>query len=312
MPRIIPSDETSAHGLEDCLEMLDSVPFEPEDEDSLGNGAVALKRLANNSHFLGDLLIEQLKVGHRGGGIESAYGPQSIVLSRMRGRSFLRANIWPSEQESCFRASGSDAFVYGVPHDHNFSFLTAGYFGPGYGSDYYEYDYESVAGYRGEVCDLRFVERTHLEEGKLMLYRANLDIHSQLPPENMSVSLNIMHIDPAKAWSDQYGFDLDSNAVTGVLNPTSTECSCAVRWAWAATRRWTLPNGRGANIPATGSGWRVSRRAAGWCGGPHATPCGAKPSYREASCLQRKQRRSAARSNAPTRARRPSSRGKGR
>ncbi|MBX7532162.1 transposase [Qipengyuania sp. 1XM1-15A] len=230
MPRIIPSDETAVHGLEECLEMLDAVPFEPDDEDSLTNGAMALKRLANNRDFLGDLLIEQLKVGHKDGGIESAYGPQSIVLSRMRGRSFLRANIWPSEQESCFRASGSDAFVYGVPHDHNFSFLTAGYFGPGYGSDYYEYDYESVAGYRGEVCDLRFVERTHLEEGKLMLYRANLDIHSQLPPESMSVSLNIMHIDPAQAWSDQYGFDLDSNAMTGVLNPTSTECflRCAV------------------------------------------------------------------------------------
>ncbi|QZD95912.1 transposase [Qipengyuania gelatinilytica] len=230
MPRIIPSDETAAHGLEDCLEMLDAVPFEPEDESSLANGAVALKRLANNRDFLSDLLIEQLKVGHKDGGIESAYGPQSIVLSRMRGRSFLRANIWPSEQESCFRASGADAFVYGVPHDHNFSFLTAGYFGPGYSSDYYEYDYESVAGYRGEVCDLRFVERTQLEEGKLMLYRANLDIHSQLPPESMSVSLNIMHIDPAQAWSDQYGFDLDSNAVTGVLNPTSTECflRCAV------------------------------------------------------------------------------------
>lgn len=230
MSRIIPSDETAAHGLDDCLAMLDTTAFDPEDEDSIANGAIALKRLANNRDFLGDLLIEQLKVGHKDGGIESAYGPQSIVLSRMRGRSFLRANIWPSAQESCFRASGAEAFVYGVPHDHNFSFLTAGYFGPGYGSDYYEYHYESVAGYRGEVCDLRFVERTHLEEGKLMLYRANLDIHSQLPPESMSVSLNIMHIDPAQAWSDQYGFDLDSNAVTGVLNPTSTECflRCAV------------------------------------------------------------------------------------
>ena len=230
MPRVIPSDETAVHSLEECLAMLDACPFEPEDEGSLANGAIALKRLANDRSFLGDLLIEQLKRGHRDVGIESAYGPQSIVLSRMRGRSFLRANIWPSEEEACFRASGSDAFVYGFPHDHNFSFLTVGYFGPGYGSDYYEYDYEDVAGYRGEVCDLRFVERTNLEEGKLMLYRANRDVHSQLPPPSMSVSLNIMHIDPAQAWSDQYGFDLDSNAVTGVLNPTSTECflRCAV------------------------------------------------------------------------------------
>ncbi|MXO51135.1 hypothetical protein GRI42_07440 [Erythrobacter gaetbuli] len=63
-----------------------------------------------------------------------------------------------------------------------------------------------------------------------MLYRAHLDVHAQLPPESLSVSLNVMHIDPAHGWYDEYGFDLDSNAVTGILNPTSTECflRCAV------------------------------------------------------------------------------------
>ena len=230
MPRMIRSDETCAHGIEDCLAMLDETPFDPADEVALASGVVALKRLANNRTFLGDMLIDQLERRFRDTGLESSYGPQSIVLSRMRGRSFLRANIWPSADESCFRASGAGAFVYEVPHDHNFSFLTAGYFGPGYASDYYEYDYESVAGWTGEVADLRFVERTSLEEGKLMLYRANRDIHSQLPPSSMSVSLNIMHIDPSQAWHDQYGFDLDSHAVTGILNPTSTECflRCAV------------------------------------------------------------------------------------
>ena len=230
MPRLMTCDDTEAHGLEDCLAMLDETPFDPADEDALGNGTIALKRLANDRGFLGDILIGQLERRFRDESVESAYGPQSIVLSRMRGNSFLRANIWPSEDESCFKASGADAFVYGVPHDHNFAFLTAGYFGPGYGSDYYEYDYESVAGWRGEVADLRFSERTELSEGKLMLYRANRDVHSQLPPQSLSVSLNIMHIDPAQGWYDQYGFDLDSNAVTGILNPTSTECflRCAV------------------------------------------------------------------------------------
>ena len=230
MPRLMTCDDTEVHGLEDCLAMLDETPFDPQDEDALADGTLALKRLANDRSFLGDILIDQLERRYRDESVESAYGPQSLVLSRMRGNSFLRANIWPSEDESCFKASGADAFVYGVPHDHNFAFLTAGYFGPGYGSDYYEYDYESVAGWRGEVADLRFVERTELSEGKLMLYRANRDVHSQLPPESLSVSLNIMHIDPAQGWYDQYGFDLDSNAVTGILNPTSTECflRCAV------------------------------------------------------------------------------------
>ena len=39
-----------------------------------------------------------------------------------------------------------------------------------------------------------------------------------------------MHIDPVQGRYDQYGFDLASNAVSGALNPTSTECflRCAV------------------------------------------------------------------------------------
>ncbi|MBX7541003.1 transposase [Qipengyuania sphaerica] len=230
MPRLITSVETLAHGIGDCMAMLEDTPFDPSDEVSLENGVVALKRLANDRQFLGDMLVDQLERRFRDTGLESSYGPQSIVLSRASTNSFLRANIWPSEDESCFRSSGAKAFVYEVPHDHNFNFLTVGYFGPGYGSDYYEYDYESVSGWRGEVADLRFVERTNLAEGKMMLYRANLDIHSQLPPPSMSVSLNIMHIDQSQGWCDQYGFDLDSNAVTGILNPTSTECfmRCAV------------------------------------------------------------------------------------
>ncbi len=42
-----------------------------------------------------------------------------------------RANIWPSENDHMVRASGGASFVLGLPHDHNFSFLTLGYFGPG-------------------------------------------------------------------------------------------------------------------------------------------------------------------------------------
>lgn len=136
---------------------------------------------------------------------------------------FLRANIWQTEQDLCFQTSGAKNFVYGVPHDHNFSFLTSGYAGPGYRSDYYEYDYEDVVGYPGENAGLRFVERSALHEGKLMLYRAHVDVHSQLSPEALSVSLNVMHVAPAQGWFDQYGFDLDRSEVTRVLSPNATE-----------------------------------------------------------------------------------------
>src|SRR3546814_33924 len=79
------------------------------------------------------------------------------------------------------RDSGTDPFFYGKAHDHNFSFLTVGYMGPGYWSEYYEYDYANVAGYVGEKVNLRYIEKSKLDEGKVMLYRIHRDVHLQLP-----------------------------------------------------------------------------------------------------------------------------------
>ena len=170
--------------------------------------------------FSGDLLVEQLAQRHREEMPGSAYSPQVVMLVPPGGSFFLRANIWPSADEHMVRASGEAAFAIGLPHDHNFSFLTLGYFGPGYWSDYYEYDYAQVVGYRGEpVPSLRFIKRSRLEPGKLMLYRAHLDVHAQLPADSLSVSLNVMHTAGAQGWLDQYRFDLDRREIAAQLSP---------------------------------------------------------------------------------------------
>ena len=202
---------------------LDEAGFDARDDASVDHAALCLRRLGNDPDFLGDLILDQLKQRHREAGNASAYGAQSIVLSGIGSGYFLRAKISPSPQDHTFRASGGNSFVYGLPHDHNFDFLTLGYFGPGYASDYYEYDYEAVSGWQGETAGLRFVERSTLSPGKLMLYRAHVDVHRQLPPESMSVSLNIMGIDAAQGWHDQYRVDPESDTITAILNPTSTE-----------------------------------------------------------------------------------------
>lgn len=224
MPRVIDLADSRSLTLGECIENLRETGFAPGDESSLMHAASCLRRLGNDRDFLGDLLIGQLSSRSDGLGEESGYGPQAIVLSRLENGFFLRANIWPSPQDYCLRASGAHSFVYGTPHDHNFDFLTVGYFGPGYRSDYYEYEYEEVAGWSGEAADLRFVERSALHEGRLMHYRAHRDVHNQLPPESMSVSLNILAIDAAQGWYDQYGFDLATGRISGILNPGSTEC----------------------------------------------------------------------------------------
>ena len=122
------------------------------------------------------------------------------MLHSRSGKFLMRANCWPAAADSVVVNSGTDPFFYGRPHDPNFSFLTVGYVGPGYWSDYYEYDYERTVGFIGEKVDLRFVERSRLSEGKVMMYRRHRDVHSQLPPDSLSVSLNIMAVSPVTSF----------------------------------------------------------------------------------------------------------------
>ncbi len=223
MPRVIDDADGSAIGLAECVAALGGQGFEPADEESLLGAARLLRRLGNNRDFLAERMLDELKARHRADETRTAYGAQVIMLSALGGEFFLRANIWPSSAEYAYRASGKSAFNYELPHDHNFDFLTFGYFGPGYVSDYYEYEYESVSGAADEPVDLRFIERATLTPGKLMHYRAHRDVHAQLPPASLSVSLNIMHSPGSQGWTDQYRFDVGRGAIAGVLNAGSSE-----------------------------------------------------------------------------------------
>src|SRR5687768_9138279 len=225
MPRVIDPAfvEGAACTLGDCIAALEASGFDPQENESLRHAAHWLHRLGMNGDFLAELLLAELKDRHREENPASAYGPQVIMLSPLGGEFFLRANIWPSRDEHMFRASGGGSFVYELPHDHNFDFLTVGYFGPGYWSDYWEYDYEAVAGAVGEKARLRFVERSRLEPGKLMHYRAHRDVHSQLPPDALSVSLNVMHAGGAQGCLDQYRFDVDKDEIAAVISPGAGE-----------------------------------------------------------------------------------------
>mgnify|MGYP000566035050 CR=1 FL=1 len=137
IPLVWGMNQITAHRpMSEAIDELHRIGFDPQDEGSVDHAARALQRLANDREFLGDLLLDML--AGRAASPQSGYGPQAIVLSPPRGEWFLRANIWPSERDTCLKSSGAAHFVYGAPHDHNFDFLTVGYFGPSYVSDYYE------------------------------------------------------------------------------------------------------------------------------------------------------------------------------
>ncbi|WEK47570.1 MAG: transposase [Candidatus Andeanibacterium colombiense] len=239
MPREIALEDRRSCSREECLAAIGAAGFDPTSEESLLHAAGWLRRLGNDRGFLGDLLIERLTARHRDAGEESAYGPQVVMLSPAAG-VFLRANIWPSRAERSFQASGGSSFVYELPHDHNFDFLTVGYFGPGYWSDYWEEDYGALDGWRGEPAGLRYVGRSRLAEGRLLHYRAHHDVHSQFPPDTLSVSLNVMHASPAQGWFDQYRFDVQSGTIAGILNEGSNEAFLRLAVGLGSCEAWAL------------------------------------------------------------------------
>ncbi len=228
MPRVLDSGDSDAIGLDDLAEALDASAFDPRDEESLAELGPLLARLGRNRSFLADLVIAELEDRCSGQSAGNAYGAQVFMLRPPNGRYVLRANFWPARADAVVRASGTAPFFYDMPHDHNFSFLTVGYQGPGYWSDYYEYDVDAIVGVPGEAAGLRFVERSRLEEGKVLLYRARRDVHVQLPPDSLSVSLNILTFDRAQPWCDQFRFDVAAGTIAEGLTTAPSEALVAL------------------------------------------------------------------------------------
>lgn len=223
MPRLIAADTEDAWSLAELVEHIETGGLDTSDEDNFASFGFALKKLGNNRAFLADLMIAELKDRCEDQVRDNQYSSQVVILHVSKAGYLIRANFWPALEDSVVRHSGTDPFLYHVPHDHNFSFLTVGYLGSGYWSDYYEYDYGKVVGYPGEAVDLRFVEKARLDRGKVMLYRAHRDVHKQLPADDMSVSLNILETNPSAPFRDQYKFDVETNRIASVMTLMSLE-----------------------------------------------------------------------------------------
>jgi hypothetical protein len=227
MPRIVDRGEGSAIGLDELVDLLDAADFDIRDEDSFAALGPIFAQLGRNRDFLADLTIDELKRRCADQAAVSAYGAQVFLLRPPNGRYALRANFWPARRDAVLQAGGSAPFFYDFPHDHNFPFLTYGYFGPGYWSNYYEHD-GGAAGLTGEYAGLRFTGRKRLEPDQLWLYRAHRDVHVQLPPDSFSVSLNVLGFDPGQPWRTQYRFDVEHGTIAEGLTCTPSEALVAL------------------------------------------------------------------------------------
>lgn len=223
MPLDLSCKVVEAWTLPQLVEHLREAKLDPSNLESLAAAAPALQRLSNNKTFLSEEICSQLG-NYRNIQDGNAYTPQVFMLyglETLAQRYFIRACFWPAAVDQLVHSSGSKAYFYGVPHDHNFNFLTIGHHGPGYVSDYYEYDYDSVVGYEGEPVTTCFTGRSALHPDRILLYRAMKDIHSQLPPDSFSVSLNIMENSPRSAVLDQYEFSADVSRVARIIGGAS-------------------------------------------------------------------------------------------
>lgn len=197
--------------VEVCTSQMD-----PDDEESVIAMAPWLKRLSNNKSILIDHINMNLRnsawVDRLGG-----YSSQSFVLETM-ANAFVRVNVWEQSREYDGDTFWEDAlYSYGLPHNHNFQLLTAGYWGPGYRTEIHEVDPDEIVGYAGERVRIRFLERTGLPEGKVMYYRRSRDVHSQIAPEEFSISLNLMPADRLVATTEQFEFDVRNGRIKGVI-----------------------------------------------------------------------------------------------
>lgn len=144
------------------------------------------------------------------------YSSQVLVL-RKTDNYLLRVSCWPGTNSIAMKENHKSSFFYDYAHDHNFSFYTLGYSGPGYITKMAEYKYSDATGARGENIAMTNEQCLQLSEGQVWLYRAHQDIHTQIAPEHTSISINILEGGNHVFFKDQYEFDMSRKKINKII-----------------------------------------------------------------------------------------------
>lgn len=179
------SEALSFQGLIDFFECRGQYPLSGHDLDE---AAMMMRRILNNREDVCRYLVENLTrlLEFRA----DDYAPDGIVLYRSK-HFILRMVIWLPDGMKGHQSGFTDSTL----HDHNYNFMTLGLLGPGYQTDVWQYDPKLDIDQTGESVAARRQGILQLAEGCVFYFQKGVDIHSQLPPEKLSVSFNIMESD---------------------------------------------------------------------------------------------------------------------
>lgn len=185
--------------LSEMIEYMDGLGKLPLSKD-LDGVMLQLRKLCNNKSFVADTICEQL--GDLGE-FEKAnpYSSQVFLIHACKDYA-IRVVIW----EPPTGRVGEEVFFYEDLHDHNFDLLTIGYHGSGYETLLYNYNHDDVCGAPGEAVSFWGKKKVRLAENRLLLMETSSDVHAQYPPEELSMSLNILQTD-GEDLNVQYEFD---------------------------------------------------------------------------------------------------------
>jgi len=277
--RLIDANDPTSASLGEVCEALAVWGFDPAEPESIAHAAHWLRRLGNDRDFLGDILIDLLAgrtaggkagAGRIGVGLPGGETNCLVLVPPGRGDFSINACIWPSAQEAALRASGPEAFAYGLAHDHNYDFLVLGHFGPGLEFDDYEYLHQSVAGWSGEAVELRPLGRSVLQSGQLAHYRAHQDVHVIHPPQSLSATLALTHEHAVMGWMDHYLFDLGEGRISRVLGHGPSEAFLRIAVALGGEEAKDLAARFGRHHPSDRMRLVAWRALAGEAGGIEA------------------------------------------
>lgn len=209
-------DEQEAISLDEFKAAVEE-RVDPDDPASMMAVGRELVRLSNNENLLSEGFAKQIGIWQKG--VFSLYSPQSSILTSF-GRFHVRVNFWPTlPADPRRRTILARLLSYDRFHDHNFSFLTTHFFGPGYETELYSYSYDDVEGFLGEKVDLAYEGRFRLDRGCVFLFQQGIDIHSQIPPDEISGSINLMLKSPqGSSVDEQYEFDVVRARVSGYVD----------------------------------------------------------------------------------------------